>query len=433
MTLRREELDAFLEGNFWLDCPRLLLRPSTSGEESYEGAGFIRQQGDDLTFVLYAASRVGNADHLMTFANSTGKRFSWDLPQYDLLARDTRGRQWTSEVRLFDTSEVFDEPGVVCRGRLQVIRQSEPRAVANDNIYMFVVDHLPLPINVTSLSEVRSGSELVEQRLVADTWRFACGDKTFVIRKVREAPPLTEVRIESVTGGLPAGLDTRVEEALRFVCARYLSWAVLVENRGSRTITSLHSRNRAAVTRHDEVVPRYSDGAPERAAAVFCAYLRHIERFDEPRYHPLSVTFGQILLASSVNIEAEALALGPAVEAIVKRSFPQLMEEGTDVVTAVEELVAAVESMQLREGLKPRATQALRRLKTKSVQAALQCLVDDKTITAEHLAAWRAIRHATAHGEDPSGGVEVVVKHCDVVYELLVLLVLRTIGVVEQN
>ena len=235
--LRKEEIDSFLTGTLWLDCPELELRPADRESQPYTGAGYIRQdETGRLTFTLYAVERIGGIADIAAFGMKPGT-FTSELPAYELVARDSNNRRWTTEVRLFETHSVFDVPGVMCRGDLHSLRNVTQRGAHDvDSMWMHIPQDLRLPTNVTSWTEIRRVNEVVERSGTTDTWQFAREDREFTFRKTGNS---TTLHLVAPPGHLPSGFDSRVEEALRFTFAEYVWWSILVENRGTESISTL--------------------------------------------------------------------------------------------------------------------------------------------------------------------------------------------------
>ena len=163
-------------------------------------------------------------------------------------------------------------------------------------------------------------------------------------------------------------------------------------------------------------------------ADVFSCYLNHILPFDRPRYHPLSVAYGQVLLASTLNVEAEALALGPAVEMVLKHAFADLMQEPAPVCRDIDVALKTVEAALAGSKLLKRIAGAISRLRTRSVESALRRLEENGMIQEGHVTSWRVVRHSTAHGAEIGSTFRELIEHCDRAYQLLVILLLATIG-----
>jgi hypothetical protein len=172
----------------------------------------------------------------------------------------------------------------------------------------------------------------------------------------------------------------------------------------------------------------FSPHDDEDAAQLFQRYLDYVLTYNEPRYHPTSVNVLQVLRASAQSIEAEALALGVAIESVLNREYAWCGQPSDAEQREVDELLQLVAESGLSDQIKARALGALGRFKSASAEGRLRLLEQQGHLRTEWVDAWRRIRHATAHGREIETPFEETIRLCNRAYMLFTRLIFSRIG-----
>jgi hypothetical protein len=127
-------------------------------------------------------------------------------------------------------------------------------------------------------------------------------------------------------------------------------------------------------------------------------------------------------------VETEALALGVAVESLVRREFKNLGIPDLTFVEAIESALEHIDSWVGPEDVKERVRNSISGMRGTNPRAALKKLVDVGVLRKDHLSAWNKIRHPTAHGNEFHMPFREIVRQCDLTYSALTRLIFAVIG-----
>ncbi|HEY6159497.1 MAG TPA: hypothetical protein VIV88_18780 [Gemmatimonadales bacterium] len=409
----------------------------TAGSErfpSFRGPGSIRQNSKGMiTFELYDPTREPD------FGRQPGTGAPGDLvPEghyYKLSAVDLEERHWTAERILPHHGGRIGVPGVVCSG---VIREIQcPEAGKADHwLRLFIPGSFDIPANyITKQTRTRSAlagvpqEEEIGHSTVIDTWKLDL-QGLHVIVEVSEKGLLVTTWSDSE---LSAGLDSRLEETLWFVLAHPCRWLFKMESRGGHGTTAIRSHTSTDFKSRLRPPVDWAYIPVECVTILFQQYLAYLQVYKEPRFHPTSVNVLQVLRGSAQSIEAEALALGVAIESLLNRDYADCGQPLPQDRAQVDRLESLINQSTLSYQIKNRALGAVSRLKSTSAGTCLrQMLGHTEHVTTELIAAWSKIRNATAHGEDISEPFEEIVSLCNKAYVLFNVLIFNRIGFVGE-
>src|SRR5262249_42590215 len=125
-------------------------------------------------------------------------------------------------------------------------------------------------------------------------------------------------------------------EALRFALAKPLSWTALeLHEGGQHTVRVGYVRPDLKTVQWPPAV----QGFLERRAytwLLFTKYLAFVLPHGKETVHPCTFHLPSVMKASGISIEAEALALGVAVEGLTKCLFPDLGQPSDALKKAVD-------------------------------------------------------------------------------------------------
>lgn len=399
MLLGRE-LEDLKAGTFRLECPTMILsnRDEVDPQE-FAGPGEVHfDAGGQLELVLYDRDHQVDLGRLFPF----GLSGAW-LPRselFQLQATDLGGTVWTAHNLRPDTNAHVDRRGAVVRAQIQTLAtESPPDRDGKDWLWLYFAERIDTPANVSTVTTIQeSDQELPRKGFERNVWTIACEGLNIRLRRGEagfEINALAEAR------GTPAGLDTRLEEALWFCLGQPLTADIVQFRLRDRSGTVVHSRGRS------EKLPTafapYSASMVDSAtvlADIFCKYLQYVSKYREQRFHPLSVLIRKELRARGGTIEERALALSVAIEGVLHHGFQDMGKPEAAVVKAVCELEALLEDHLKLSVLKERVEGFLGAVTRPSPRTALRTLRASDVVTEEQVNAWERLRHVAAHGKE---------------------------------
>lgn len=427
MLLGRD-LEDLKAGTFRLECPSMRLSNLDQDDpQEFTGPGEIHLDADRrLALVVY------DQNHQVDLARalSGGAPGVW-LPRselFDLEATDLRGVCWKAENLRPDTSGHVGRPGAIVRARIHTLATEGPaEGDGSDFVWLYFAERIETPANVSTITTIQeSDEEHPRKGFRRDVWAIACGNLRI---RVRRGETGFEMNVLGSAEEMPAGLDTRLEEALWFSLGQPLTADVVQYRRRDRTGVLVHSRRRSEKlsTAWVPYASNIIDAAPV-LSELFCRYLAYVAKYDEERYHPLSVLIRKAVRAAEGTIEEEALALSVAIEGVLHHGFEHLGEAEADVVAAVKKLEALLEQHFKPSALDKRLDGFLKAVTRPSSRTALHNLQKPGVVTEEQVNAWERLRHVAAHGKEYSLPFREVYELTQQLRVLLNLLVFEIIG-----
>lgn len=433
--LKLNELAEELRQRTWaVDCPEMKLgRPATAGPAEYAGPGYLRQEADGaVTYKLYPAPgpdsrpafpRVGVAGRLL------GDDFF-----YRLEATDKFGTVWHVERTLPtpDTSFVGGRQFRLVTGAASELVTSRPQPQSVSSLTMMIFTEARAPGNAsTEITTVTpDGSVSRSTRLDTAQFKTAAGDFHIYNR-----PGMLVVTVVSQTP-FPAHLETRIVEALGFVLAKPVLWNVLelVEN-GVETVRIRGAAEVIDAKLQPPVVCGTIDLSGGDVWRLFDRYLAMACSHPGPDFHPASRHVFSVLEASAGLVSARGLALGVAVEGLVKDLFPAAGALSPALKPAVKRLRTYFRGWPefseeaTKKALYDRVDAMLGRILDVSAKSRLYALAEEKGVSVTHIKAWSDLRNASAHGVTPgSDDIQRLVDLCDGATVLMYHLVFRAVG-----
>ena len=167
----------------------------------------------------------------------------------------------------------------------------------------------------------------------------------------------------------------------------------------------------------------HHDRRGEAFGQMFGAYLRKVQDYHEEKCHPLSATIRSVLRSSASIIQDESLALGVAVESLLREYFAAAGEPDADSVAAADAAMAHLDSWSGPEAIRQRIHTCIGHIKGANPRTAIRTLVSNGTILDRHRDAWEELRNTATHGLVSDDDVHHLVELCDTVHQLFVLLV----------
>ena len=231
---------------------------------------------------------------------------------------------------------------------------------------------------------------------------------------------------------MPAAILLCLEETLPLILGVPIRWSASDTVRGDLGRTELLPLPKPVRPR---LGPPLRWDSPEALSSLatlqsrYLAFLVETAPSDPEQRHPLAVNILRILNASAIEVASEALYLGVQTESILRTYFADQGQQTQAFTDAVDELVEYIGLHQSQDShLVSRAQNMINGMKGQNPRTALNALVSAGTLATAHVQAWNAVRHQAAHGIETSSPTPVLVGHCNMVHQLVLLLVCRLIG-----
>jgi hypothetical protein len=367
--------------------------------QEFTGPGEIHFDADgQLQLVLY--DRDYAVDLRRLFPSGTSGDWLPRSELFELTATDLGGTVWAAHNLRPDTSAHVDRRGAVVRAEIQTMAtEGQPDREGKDWVWLYFAERIDTPANVNTITTIQeSDQELPRKGFERNVWAIASGDLQI---RVRRGDAGFEVNALGEKGGIRAGLDTRLEEALWFSLGQPLTADVVQYRLGDRSGVIVHSRGRSE--RLPTAVAPYSTGMVDSAqvlADILCKYLEYVRQYGEQRFHPLSVLIRRQLRARGGTIEERALALSVAIEGVLHHGFESIGEPEAIILNAVSKLEALLEDHLKSSVLKDRVEGFLRAVARPNPRTALRTLAARGVVTDQQVDAWERLRHVAAHGKE---------------------------------
>jgi hypothetical protein len=407
--LRPSEIQNLTTGDFELHLSSVKLRRhDLSKEAESTGTGIVRQSGTGkLHLVMFLT--INPPSTLEVFRQHQGQSAAGQLisddDYYSFEAWDRLGRQWQVARFLPDFTTSAPDDGFPCLGEAWV---DEIEGTSNlgmslapedwqVKLWYLGANQFPFTSRITRKKSI--GERDLETSSSFSATEFTDRDWRFYVELEGE---FLTVQVSSISTTCPEALEYHLEQALEFLMAQRLSWA-LVERRCGDNIKLLVTdapRNRKEPRWIRRPVDfRWGSSRAETHAAVdlFRLYLRKILE-GEPRAIPsLSVAVRMALEGDGSPLESYGLQVGIAIEKLLQE-LP-LPEPSTDEtfrreVTLVQELISRAE---ISETARARIFGSLARLGGRSAADKLFALTPVSDVKEAEIAAWKSVRHQLAH------------------------------------
>jgi len=406
-------LAALKNGSYRFESLEIHLHGNDQGLPSYRGPGAVSlQEHEHLSYTVY------DVDSESTFFLGPHKpagEFYVEEEMWRFELVDEARMSWLGGLTLVGTSGRPGEKGVTCRGRLDSMETHEEEPGKPDFLWLFFPSKIDLPFNTyTATTTERLGRSSKGAKL--DTWVITDAQWELSLTKSEDGFEVSARPVESDV--LPAGFDSRIEEAIWIVLGQDALWTL--KNSRSQGDRSFTIRPQRQIELRPRIRPilHPDPSSSKDLGEFFKRYLRWAAGFSEPRFHPIAINMRRIISASAASVETEALELGVSVEAVVLREFPGW---GAPQKKERENIQAALDFIDSWEGddqIKARVTGSVNGLLRSNARTALKRLSEEEYFDPDLVNAWVKVRNTTAHGQEFKQPFEQVVRLCDKVYML---------------
>jgi hypothetical protein len=431
-------LAGFAAGRLLIDCPKMEVRQLGAGTEVYRGRGMLTlaEGAEEFQLRIYVDEGMVDSGYVFKQLQRMGNWISGEvIPNeefFSLSAVDLSGYEWTCDK--FQITVHPGRHGAVITGKLGALRCriSGLSSTPTSSMVMYFFDELPVPYTELVTTESATVDRTLSSQSEPLRASFNAGGLDFLVQKVEPDSGSTIIRVSSANGQLPEGLESRVEESLRYVTFSPVRWCIVNKvSAGSREIF---------------VVPRKSSRAPlfdepldhhrrEHAGdfwRLFSAYFGHVIPHQEPQnYHPLSAQLFHVISSETKQLDLSGLLVSIAVEGVLNVEYADLARP-TDVFrSSLDRIAKLMRRLKcVDENLAARLAGALNAMKSSRPADKLKVLEQAGVITRDMTKAWQRLRNSTAHAaarSDPAQ-TEAMYGESQIVYAMLNRLIFQAIG-----
>lgn len=390
MILSQKDLEAIKDGSLTIDCPSMKLVPVVEGgREQYLGSGFIALDRGGLSFKLLSSQDYSFRDLVLESPSKSGQLFE-DIDYFFLYARDVSGRSWRSTRIL---PEFTSGSGLAIAGKIEEILATEEIEVLDGRavLKMWFYGDLGFPFNRSSMSV-----KYIGEAAVSESWSVTCAD--FKSEGYNFSAMLDNdwSRLEVEGDSIPGHLSSRVEESLEFMLAHSVRASVVEAFEGAKVEVSIRSVKLEPVVAGPKApLVRSSPNYRRQGWDLFSKFFRYVLAYEESSRPPISRILQYVVQMRLSPIDAQALALGVAVEGLLAEVYSGLGEPCDELVREIDKAVALVEGSDL--SVKARISGSIQAMKRSRPKDRLLSLVAANTITKDQYTAWEKLRNSTAH------------------------------------
>jgi hypothetical protein len=402
-VLLHQVLEAFERGDLELDCPDMRVQQEGVKQPmTYCGPGLIRQTSDrKLEFRLFCTAKVGEQqlrDLLFPEGSVDAGQLVPGHHYYSLEATDQHGRLWASNRFQIDR---HIGNGLVIFGSPLSISYREQAMQTGCGLDLRVRGEFDIPANNFTNETIAIGGEHVASESRLNAAKFEALGYGFLIK--RESGWLS-IRAETKAGDLPEHMETRVIEALQFVLGRSLWWSVMSKVAGGDEVTCLRAERGRPGPR---LPPPFGfQASPDVSPGwrLFEKYLAHIWNCRGDKFHSTSAWLHMARDAKTGSVFSSGLALGVAIEGVLKNEFSEVGEHSPD---PHENIRAAREHVNRWDGdarLKSRILGSIDGMLEVRAKDRLRVLKVQGIVTEKQIDAWSRLRNSAAHARPPEDG-----------------------------
>jgi hypothetical protein len=411
MILIGQALETLLARTLVLDCPTMELVPVVEdGRPHYKGSGYLTFGDGGFDFKLLCDQRYDPGLIVRPAAAKPGQLLG-DSDYYTIHATDVSHKTWQS-------SEVFPDlqkgAGIVASGRVEWIRSitQHQMSLEENVVQLWFPEKLRLPYDQAVHSVSKVGEKMIAESSRAGAASLSTSGYDISFR-FNEGWTTIEA---SKKGEIPRKVIACLQESLAYVLGRSIQATIIQEFDANQITTTLLSARAKADASHSypPLVYRYPADAVWRLYENFFRYS--VERDGPTR--PLSTTLQYVFHLFNAPLDALALALGVAVEGLLKAEYSSIAKPPSSVLDELKRAEEIIKKSDLSSSTVNRIIGSLGNMKSPSTKDRLYALVQSGIILPSQVAAWDKLRNSTAH----AASHEFDDAFLSLCYEVLVLL-----------
>jgi hypothetical protein len=131
---------------------------------------------------------------------------------------------------------------------------------------------------------------------------------------------------------------------------------------------------------------------------LYAKYFEYVRKCqDEKRWHQVSIFIRRILEASNASSEIQCLALGVAIEGLLKTEFGDLPKQADELFKWIDPAKEILKQSQIPPKITERMAHVIDGMQRPRPEDQLQELVNQAVITKKEKDTWSKLRHSSAH------------------------------------
>jgi hypothetical protein len=378
-----ESIEAFKNNRLEIDCVDMTLRQVNEDNPIvYRGKGTIRQTVDGKVSFKLFVNRTENNDKFVDLKRFFAAKSGEILPEdnyYSLSATAFDRTVWGAGRLLIHAAWPVDGEPIVT-GDLSTVSTEWEMSEPSHYLRLHFLEAADIPC-------------------VVDTYKFSAGACDFEVRSEHY-----EFTIEATSKqALDAYFQTRIQEALRFLLAKSVTWRIMLRQDGLKRRLELASTTpRAAKTRLDPPIGAPSHSHIEDSWRLFSNYLTYViknsRRFD---WHVCSYHLHNACEASANSLDAWAVGLSVAVEGIASLIQVEKSNDELEELAKLQEYV--LKHINLHESYgkySSRLKGLLNMMMNVRVQDRLRRLEEQGYVGEGAIDAWSSLRNRHVHPDE---------------------------------
>jgi hypothetical protein len=415
--------DAFvsllLSGKAFLDLPKVTLTRNTQDNpDVISGRGLISLESDaPYRLRLYADDSNTDPFHnLETTMQWVPGTLIPEHHYYNLYAVDIEGFEWVAEKIIINIHD--SGYGGVVTADINVLthRRTGLTATAKTIAQIWFPERIHVPLSLFPDPHVTSH-------------RFNAGKFHIEVGFPLSEQNATHISLQTEEALLPPGIEWRVQETLRYVTLRPVTWC-LVEKRHDHSIEVIIAHR--AKTQKGVLCEPVSANHPNCFSdywRLFSAYFCHaLSQSNSTSYHKISAQLHHLITAESRQIDLIGLLVSIAVEGVLNVCYEEIGKPSEELNETIDRISARVARMHCSEPSLPRRIAgSLSNMKNSRPGDKLRILEAEGLISAEMVKAWTKLRNSSAHASTQNDFSKVF-QMTNTVYVLLNKLIFKVIG-----
>ena len=437
--MNNEFIRAFAAGQLIIDCPRMELHQLAAvNPQVYRGRGMLTLlSNEEFQLRMYVdkddAAGLHPHHELMSAMRWIPGEVIPPDEYYTLSATDLSGAEWTCAK--MQAKLQGSQSGLVISGPLfDNLRYSVPdlSEVMPSEVKIFFFENLKVPYDQSTLIQTTFGSRKLSTEVQPCFASFDANEFQFKVQKVDPDMGSTIIRITSKSDEWPEAIETRVEEALRYVTFSPVEWCIVEKSIGCNRYGVVKSRISKVGSVFDGPIDYQGLNIATDFWRLFVAYFQCvINHPDSNSYHDLSGQLFNVISADTRQMDIVGLLVSIAVEGVLNSQYSSLAKPSGSFLRRLDVVEKVIRRLQcLDGGLTRRLVGALSSMRASRPKDKLKVLVDNGVINQSMAKAWEKLRNTTAHAAvkiDPDKAHEMW-AHCNIVYAMLNRLVFQAIG-----
>ncbi|MCY3022272.1 MAG: hypothetical protein NTW87_24945 [Planctomycetota bacterium] len=397
-----------------------------AAQETYSGNGWVRQKDDgSLEFRMFVSERSG----------TTQPRFGkagviiGEEHYYALEATHMDGEIWHCP-RVLPTPHQYNQ-SLLVEGQIDTLSQehkTEP-GPADKAAYLKMVFLTPIesfPWNRPRRLVTHIDGEYQHESSSMSVAKFEACNCSFKLEKIESIG--VELVVTGATIEQNPFFPMRVVEALQFILGREMHWNWLQVWTATRYGAYLNGRRHSQSSRLPPLSLSFGT-CHQDVFRIFEDYLKYVLLFDKERVHRVSEILCGIHRAQDASIDAWALTVSVAAEALLMESCPLRGKPSNDEQAAFDRALALLKEQRFEDRVGERLEGAIRALSHPRAKDAFRELIKEGAVRQGDFDAWDKLRNRAAHGASIDRiQPQELVDYCNAVMVLCYHLIFQKIG-----